>query len=532
MIAAVVAGVVCGILVVLGSPHLVGPLAGTRFLLAHPHFDPADLTAICADPTRARVCAYDTFMTASSGPGAITLASIPLILQLILADGLRKARRAAWTGTVFLQILLALLAFAHFASATSAVLDSDVLLPSDGLYLGRLLLPVLVPGCLALLVATHQRLFKVETDPKRLRAFYRIVPAVAVVAVALFAGVALLFPGQFEGQPVTVSRAVAEGGALLRPSAALSIFSPALFPVGPVALAATQLIPLAPWVVTLVLTWRLMHAPVPTDATQCFRTAVVDHATSTSTLAWMGTWEGCNVWRSQWVPGAIAYQEHRGVAVTVGDPVCADEHLPELLHEFRKYCESTSLVPGLYSVHQPSASVAAEWGWTLVTVAEETVIPLGDVAFKGKKFQDLRTAQNRAAKEGIEARWTTRSECSIGMQQQIRAISEEWLGGKELPEMGFTLGGVDQMMDPLMRLLLAVDADDRVHGVTSWMPIYDRGHVVGLTLDFMRRADGGFRPVMEFLLARAILESQDAGMRLLSLSGAPLARCRRRPQSR
>ena len=54
------------------------------------------------------------------------------------------------------------------------------------------------------------------------------------------------------------------------------------------------------------------------------------------------------------------------------------------------------------------------------------------------------------------------------------------------------------------------------------MPVYEDGKVIGLTLDFMRRRDGGFRPVMEFLIAQAIIGAQDEGLRVLSLSGAPL----------
>ena len=47
----------------------------------------------------------------------------------------------------------------------------------------------------------------------------------------------------------------------------------------------------------------------------------------------------------------------------------------------------------------------------------------------------------------------------------------------------------------------------------------------GWTLDFMRRRSaGGFRPVMEFLIASAAQDLRAAGDEVLSLSGAPLAR--------
>jgi lysylphosphatidylglycerol synthetase-like protein (DUF2156 family) len=151
---------------------------------------------------------------------------------------------------------------------------------------------------------------------------------------------------------------------------------------------------------------------------------------------------------------------------------------------------------------------------------------LGELKFTGKKWQDVRTALNKAAKEGITAEWTTFQEAPLAISDQIRAISEEWVADKGLPEMGFTLGGLDELADPDVRLLVAVDADRSVHGVTSWLPIQRDGKVVGWTLDFMRRRsdERAFRGVMEFLIASAALSCQAEGAEILSLSGAPLAR--------
>lgn len=89
--------------------------------------------------------------------------------------------------------------------------------------------------------------------------------------------------------------------------------------------------------------------------------------------------------------------------------------------------------------------------------------------------------------------------------------------------MGFTLGGLDELDDPEVALLLAVDAEGRVQAVTSWMPSWQDGRTVGWTLDFMRRRDDAPNGVMEFLIARAALLMKDQGVEVLSLSGAPLA---------
>jgi lysylphosphatidylglycerol synthetase-like protein (DUF2156 family) len=77
-----------------------------------------------------------------------------------------------------------------------------------------------------------------------------------------------------------------------------------------------------------------------------------------------------------------------------------------------------------------------------------------------------------------------------------------------------------------------VGADRKVHGITSWMPVYASGRPVGWTLDFMRRntEPGTFRGVMEFLIATAALTFREEGARFVSLSGAPLARLDRGEQ--
>ena len=107
---------------------------------------------------------------------------------------------------------------------------------------------------------------------------------------------------------------------------------------------------------------------------------------------------------------------------------------------------------------------------------------------------------------------------------QVRAISEVWVSDKALPEMGFTLGGVDEALDPAAVVGIAIDGEGTVHGVTSWLPVHGPGGVVrGRTLDVMRRRPDGFRPVTEFLIASACLSFKEQGCELVSLSGAPLA---------
>ena len=245
-------------------------------------------------------------------------------------------------------------------------------------------------------------------------------------------------------------------------------------------------------------------------------------------LAWMTTWPE-NRWftRGADAKGYVAYRPHAGVAIGLCDPVAAtSEQRTELMTAYAEAVAAAGMLPCLFSVTQEAATHATSLGWTHLQVAEEAVIDLPTLEFKGKAWQDVRTALNQAAKLGITHRLGPLCEQPRGIQVQVRAISEEWMGDKGLPEMGFTLGGVDEAMDPDVRVGLAVDADGTVHGVTSWMPAYGPGggEPVGWTLDVMRRAPDGFRYTMEFLIASACLTFKEEGAALVSLSGVPLAK--------
>ncbi|MGD9989007.1 bifunctional lysylphosphatidylglycerol flippase/synthetase MprF [Pseudonocardia sp.] len=225
-------------------------------------------------------------------------------------------------------------------------------------------------------------------------------------------------------------------------------------------------------------------------------------------------------------PGiVIAYQAHAGVAIGLGDPIGpAGSHI-DAVDAFSRMADRAGLVPCMFSVGDATAAAAETIGWKHVQVAEDTLIDLPGLTFTGKPWQNVRSAINRAKKEGITFRMVTLADEPWSLVERIRGMSEEWVGDKSLPEMGFTLGGVDEALDRPVRVGIAQDAHGTLHGVTSWLPVYGPGgQVRGRTLDLMLRRPDGFRPVVEFLIAQSAATFRDEGVEIVSLSGAPLAR--------
>jgi phosphatidylglycerol lysyltransferase len=286
------------------------------------------------------------------------------------------------------------------------------------------------------------------------------------------------------------------------------------------------------WIVVLgALTAFFLHARTYRDTAAADRARAI-LARGGSTLSYMSTWPGNQYWFSPDGRAAIAYRAIAGVALTVGEPYGDPAALDSAITEFARFCEHRGLRPCLYGVSAQARAVTQRLGWRSVQVAEDTLLPLAGLQFAGKKWQNVRNALNKAAREGIAAEWWSYPEMPLDLADQIHQISEKWVAGKGLPEMSFTLGGLDELNDPNVRCLIAVGAERQVHGITSWMPVYAGGRPVGWTLDFMRRdtEQGTFHGMMEFLIATAALTFQEEGAQFISLSGAPLARLDRGEQ--
>ncbi|GAA2003111.1 DUF2156 domain-containing protein [Nakamurella flavida] len=243
------------------------------------------------------------------------------------------------------------------------------------------------------------------------------------------------------------------------------------------------------------------------------------------TISWMTTWSENRHMITEDGESFIAFVRHANVAVALGDPVGPPGSKKATIDAFVTLCDRAGMVPYIFSCTAETTAVTDALGWQSAQVAEDNVIDLPALEFKGKKWQDIRTALNKAPKEGITFRMVNLSDEPWALVRQVENLSQEWLGDKKLPEMGFTLGGLTEALDPEVRVGLALDQEGIVQGVTSWMPVYGRdGEIAGWTLDLMRRADGGFRATMEFLIASSCLWFKDQGAKFVSLSGAPLAR--------
>lgn len=517
-------------------PHAVGPLSILRFLFTNIQpVDPQTLQNLCSDPAQAKDCAVAQLQS-RAGAGGIFMAILPSFLLLLFAEGLRRGRRFAWVGTLLIQVGLSVLAGIALAGVlqqtTSDTGASEGIVAIEGSASSQpftFALPLLLPVVLTVILLATRRLFHVRAPKGTYRRLAVRILAIAAVLSAVYVGAGLLLAREFSPVP-GLPELLADVPDRFLPLGFVLDVPPAFFPEGTAAVLVYEGVGVVFWAIAGVLIFRtFIHQPHTRHDANMERARKVVKTWGGSSLSWMTTWPGNMYWFSASGQSFVAHRVSAGVALTLGGPVGPASETAAVFEEFAGYCRGNGWTPCFYSVPQELRDHADSAGWSSVQVAQETVLPLNSVSFKGKKFQDIRTALNNASKAGIRYEWTSYPSAPFSVQVQIEEISEEWVADRNMPEMGFTLGSLDELDDPEVRCLLAIDKRHTVHAVTSWLPIYRKGHIVGWTLDFMRRRNGGFRASIEFLIASAALSLKDEGCEFVSLSGAPLARAEEEP---
>lgn len=498
-----------------------GPLALVRDMVLNPMPVFAQLQQDCGGTVDA--ACLQAAQPAFLSPEGYVTSLVPMAILLICAEGLRRGRKVALRLAIAVQIAVGILAVGYLAlflrMPPSQRRPRFSVLASGFVHI----LPIaLTAVALIVILWANRSLFPVETE-RGMRV--RLGAVGGVVAGGLVLTYTLLWwQGGGLGRRDSVWGLLVELVRQYLPSPIPSSYEALFRNRSGAELWLFTHSGLILWVVALALAAVVVlrgrqSLGARDDSLHLARSLVRRGGGS---LSWMTLWPPNRFWFDEHGTAALAFQLHGRVALSVAGPIGAPGRGAAAVTEFIGHCARHALVPCFYSLTDELWPALQARGFHRVEVAQETRLQVRQLEFVGKEWQNVRTAVNKAAKLGVTAVWTRYHLLAPSQRQQLSALSEEWSAQKALPAMGFTLGGLDELDDPDVLLCLAVDAEGRIHGVTSWLPVFEEYRIVGWTLDFMRRGPEAFPGVMEFLIASAVTELRER-VEWISLSGSPLA---------
>lgn len=508
-----------------------GPGAGLLSMYGTLSRDPLLVVdgTVCALGSAAAPCDVRSSGLSQLHPAAGLVGLLPALIAMAAAWGISRGRRdALWLAVAVNGAILAVMtlrflvvsptSFQRIGTPSTDEMREYLWQSTVGTFVA-----VLVPLITVVMLIVFRREARAASAARSRLSFVRRTTGGLVVALIVAAGPAALDPSGFRPS-TTALGLVAQIPLRLLPPSLLPAEALSFVPVSRWAQISWYVPSLFFWMVFGVASLRLMLAPSA-------RAGVVDRARvhallrrgGGDNLSYMATWEGNRYWFASELDAAFAFRVTGDVAVTLGGAFGPDAQDSRVSSDFIEYCGDNGWTPIFYSVVGADTSAFSHLGWRQLPVAEDAVLDLAEWNTAGKHRQDIRTATNRAAREGVVTKWTRWQEMTVAEHAQVRQISEEWVAARVFPEMEFTLGGVDQLADPAVRVMLAQDAVGRVQAVTSWLPLYRAdGSVTGYTLDFMRRGPTAMNGVMEFAIGAVATLSKEAGLTHLSLSGSPL----------
>ncbi len=491
-----------------------GPLSLMNELTLQPRFDGDEVSSACNGQA---TCETLQSIVGASSPGAALLTVIPVLLSLICAEGLRRGRRLPFWITIGIQGYLAALSLlTTMLYLVDPVSDYNTDLYS---FLAVYLAPmVLTPLLLILALLLNRHAFQAPSSAQSVRQLAKIALALSTTLVVVY--VVAWFAEDNLDTDVPSS--------LLAQLPHLLIPFPGPFDNNlPQGLICTLLYTFGASAIWLVLLYLLVRdywrfSGQSADRNEDLKKASQLIRRGGGSLSHMALWQGNHYWFTPDQQAGIAYQVHHGVALTVAGPFGEPGWYAAAAKGFAAQSVELGLIPCFYSAPAELGPGIAELGFRPLEVAEETLLEIASQNFRGKEWQNVRTALNKARKLEVRDIWGSYGSFTPAIRRQIAQLSEEWVAEKALPQLGFTLGGLDEIKDDSVLCCVAVDDVGAVLAVTSWLPVYRDQQIVSWTLDFMRRHPDSFNGVMEYMIASAVKHFQKQ-VDEISLSGTPLA---------
>jgi phosphatidylglycerol lysyltransferase len=427
-----------------------------------------------------------TSITLGVGRTGVVVAGLALLL---LAGGVARGKRVAWQLTCLVLIASIVLDLVKDLDIEDATLAGWILL---GLWWMR-----------------HH--FAADTDPKGVRwGFWSLGVGIALAITYAVAGTIILENQLSPGITFLDSLTDIVAAMVGNPSTYRALTQRAQWFLGSVPIVSYFLVFFA-----LTQLLRPVLAPRATEAErQRVRNVLAKYGSNRiSHLAIHGT--ASYFWPDD--DSCVAFTLVGRVALVLSDPIGPPESLQRYVARFVEYCERQDWIPAFYQV---DSSPYRDLGLTLVPIGAEAVIPTSTFTLSGKDRANLRQHLHRCEREGVRITFMPGPRAWAQYADQMREVSGAWLDTRRSPELGFSLGTLNTVLDPDITAALAIAANGRLEAFVTWLPVPLRK---SWTLDLMRRRPDSVSGVMETLIVRSIEEATRRSLAELSLGVAPRA---------
>lgn len=222
----------------------------------------------------------------------------------------------------------------------------------------------------------------------------------------------------------------------------------------------------------------------------------------------------------------LAYRVRGRRWIAMGEPAGLKSERLALLWAFAELADSYGGAAVFYSVGEGILADLATMGLAVRKVGEAALVDVTAFSLEGKPRQNLRTAINRAEREGARFEVLPPGSAS-GLAEELRAVSDAWLAEQNSEEKAFSLGRFEPAYLDLTPLAVVRQTGEgeagpgRIVAFANLLP--GSGPAREIAVDLMRYVPDAPPGIMDYLFIRAIQWAGEAGYVGFDLGMAPLS---------
>jgi lysylphosphatidylglycerol synthetase-like protein (DUF2156 family) len=227
----------------------------------------------------------------------------------------------------------------------------------------------------------------------------------------------------------------------------------------------------------------------------------------------------CKFFNISNVDGLIGYRDEARCAIVLGDPVCAFEDAPQLVHEFHAHCaqQKKSIIYAMVSAPFTDWALENQVCRSAMEIGDEIIIdPMRDVRSESGPYPHLlRQKEKHAARSGLVAQEYTGNDAQL--EQKLERVAHAWLQGRNGPQI--YLLEIDIFADRTNKRWFYVTQGDEVVGVLMLNRIaFYQGWVMNGSLMVTDQAPNS---ASEFMMLYALEVLRNEGCTFLSIGPTP-----------
>ncbi|MFC6011669.1 bifunctional lysylphosphatidylglycerol synthetase/lysine--tRNA ligase LysX [Nocardia lasii] len=213
---------------------------------------------------------------------------------------------------------------------------------------------------------------------------------------------------------------------------------------------------------------------------------------------------------------AITYRVELGVCLASGDPIGSRESWGPAVRAWLRQADEFGWAPAVMGASEIGATAFRDAGMSALRLGDEAILDTRSFSLAGPHMKQVRQAANRLRKQGFSVRARRWHDVAADEHAAILARADAWRDTETERGFSMALGRLGDPLDGDCLLVEAVDADDRVRGMLSFVP-WGR---TGVSLELMRRDPHSPNGVMELMISQLALNSDQYGITRISLNFA------------